>query len=148
MNLVKLARAILVISPSREPLLIGVKIMKTVTQSKSNVKQTEALTRAVTGQSLSNYPQIFRGFMSMGIDESNIKPRENIFTYQAWKALGRQVRKGEHGVKVCTFVPMELKDGKADDGTDKTIVKSKPRTTTVFHISQTDDVKAGKAVSA
>ncbi len=122
--------------------------MNTLTQNKSNVKQTEALTRAVTGQSLSNYPQIFRGFMAMGIAESDILPRENVFTYQAWKALGRQVRRGEHGVKVCTFVPMELKDGKDENGIEKTVVRSKPRMTTVFHISQTDDVNAGKAVSA
>ena len=122
--------------------------MANLTQHKSNVKQTEALTRAVTGQSLSYYPQIFRGFMARGIPEDQIIPRENVFTYQAWKALGRQVRRGEHGVKVCTFVPMELKDGKTDDGADKTVVKSRPRMTTVFHITQTDDVNAGKAVSA
>ena len=86
--------------------------------------------------------------MARGIPEDQIIPRENVFTYQAWKALGRQVRRGEHGVKVCTFVPMELKDGKTDDGADKTVVKSRPRMTTVFHITQTDDVNAGKAVSA
>jgi hypothetical protein len=43
---------------------------------------------------------------------------------------------------------MELKDGKTDDGADKTVVKRRPRMTTVFHITQTDDVNAGKAVSA
>lgn len=119
----------------------------TVTQNKSNVKQTEALTRAVTGQSLSNYPQIFKGFMAQGIAEDNILPRENVFTYQAWKALGRQVRKGEHGVKVCTFIPMELKDGKDENGIEKTVYKSRPRMTTVFHVTQTDNINAGKAVA-
>ena len=113
-----------------------------------NEKQAEALSRAITGQSLSNYPAIIRGFLSRGIPEDQIRPRENVFTYQAWKALGRQVRKGEHGIKVCTFIPMELKDGKTDDGADKTVVKSRPRMTTVFHISQTDDVNAGKAVAS
>jgi len=46
--------------------------MANLTQNKSNVKQTEALTRAITGQSLSNYPQIFRGFKAKGIAEDQI----------------------------------------------------------------------------
>jgi hypothetical protein len=105
-------------------------------------KKREALNRAVFGQSLSNYPAIIQGFESMGIPYEQILPRENIFTFQAWKALGRFVKKGQHGVRVCTFVPMELKDGKTEDGKDKTVVKSKPRMTTVFHISQTDKIGA------
>ena len=56
--------------------------------------------RAVHGQSLSNFPAIFQGFAAKGIPESEIKPRENVFTFNAWKALGRVVRRGEHGVKV------------------------------------------------
>src|SRR5947209_7167074 len=71
--------------------------------------QQEALTRAAAGQSLTNWPAIFAGFTAKGIPESDIRPRENIFTYHAWRALGRQVRRGEHGVKVTTFVPMEKK---------------------------------------
>ena len=118
--------------------------MAILTENKSNVKQTEALSRAVYGQSLSNYPAIINGFEKMGIPYEQILPRENVFTYQAWKALGRQVRRGEHGIRVCTFIPMELKDGKTDDGVDKTVYKSRPHMTTVFHINQTDD---GKAVS-
>src|SRR5579862_3036650 len=75
-------------------------------QSKALQSRQEALTRAVSGQSFSNFPAIFQGFAAKGIPESEIKPRENVFTYQAWKALGRQVRRGEHGVKVVTFVEM------------------------------------------
>jgi hypothetical protein len=33
-----------------------------------------------------------------------------VFTYHAWRALGRQVRRGEHGVKVVTFVTVADKD--------------------------------------
>jgi hypothetical protein len=61
---------------------------------------SEALSRATSGLSMSNYPTIYGGFMEKGIPESEIKPRENVFTYNAWRALGRQVRRGEHGVKV------------------------------------------------
>ena len=73
--------------------------------------QQEALDRAANGQTLSNWPAIFAGFMAKGIAESEIKPRENVFTYHAWRALGRQVRRGEHGVKVVTFVSLA---GKVD----------------------------------
>src|SRR5260370_25637546 len=67
-------------------------------------ERAEALTRAVSGQTMSNYPAIFQGFIAKGIPESEIRPRENVFTFDAWKALGRYVRKGEHGVKVVTFI--------------------------------------------
>jgi hypothetical protein len=111
-----------------------------VAENKRNVneRQAEALSRALIGQSWSNYPAIIQGFMARGIPESEIMPRENVFTYQAWKALGRQVRKGEHGVKVITFIKRDkkVKDTETDEVKIKTY--SMPRTVSVFHISQTD----------
>jgi hypothetical protein len=101
------------------------------------VEQVEALSRAVNGLSLGNYPAIFAGFMAKGIPESEIRPRENVFTYQAWRALGRQVRRGEHGVKVVTFVEMTKED--KETGEKKPF--RRPWTTTVFHISQTDGIE-------
>jgi hypothetical protein len=64
-------------------------------------------------------------------EERGIKatPRVDVFTYNAWLAKGRQVRKGEKGVKIFTFI--EKKDG------SKT-----PRAVTVFHVSQTDSIGA------
>jgi hypothetical protein len=56
---------------------------------------SEALSRATTGQSLSNYPTIYGGFMEKGIPESEIKPRENVFTYNAWRALATFRRKNK-----------------------------------------------------
>jgi N-terminal domain of anti-restriction factor ArdC len=99
----------------------------------------EALTRAVSGQSLSNFPAIFQGFAAKGIPESEIKPRENVFTFDAWKALGRYVRKGEHGVKVVTFIDCRSKETDPDTGERKLI--RRPWTTTVFHVSQTEPLK-------
>ena len=58
----------------------------------------EAYGRAVAGQSVMNYAAIYEGFLAKGIPESEIKPRENVFTFWAWKAVGRRVKKGEHGV--------------------------------------------------
>lgn len=102
--------------------------------------QQEALSRAVSGQSVVNYRDIFEGFMARGIPEQDIKPRENVFTYNAWKALGRQVRKGEHGVKCLTFIQCESKETDTKTGEKKTY--RRPWTTTVFHVSQTDKVQS------
>jgi hypothetical protein len=115
--------------------------------------QQEALTRAASGQSFTNWPAIVEGFLAKGIPASDIRPRENVFTYHAWRALGRQVRRGEHGVKVVTFVSVagkQDKDGVATndiDGTDKAKrgASRRPWTATVFHVSQTDPVQADRA---
>jgi hypothetical protein len=94
------------------------------------LQQTESLNRAKNGDSLLNYPSIMTGFMAKGINPSDIIPRVNVFTYNAWIALGRQVSKGEHGVKVVTWI----------DASDK--ITGNPtklcRSSTVFHISQTE----------
>jgi len=101
--------------------------------------QQEALSRATSNRSLSNWPAIITGFSERGIPESEIQPRVNVFTYQAWKALGRQVRKGEKGVKVFTWIPTS-KDEKQTDGTVKTVEKKFCKAATVFHITQTDSI--------
>ena len=108
-----------------------------------NITQSrlESLKRAVSGQSFSNFPAIFQGFAAKGIPESEIKPRENVFTFEAWKALGRVVRRGEHGVKVVTFIETKSKEVDQDTGEPKVI--RRPWTTTVFHISQTEPIKGG-----
>ena len=103
--------------------------------------QREALVRAVQGQTMSNFPAIFQGFAARGIPESEIKPRENVFTFDAWKALGRYVRKGEHGVKVVTFVTVYSREKDPETGEPKT--SRRPWTTAVFHISQTDAKQGG-----
>src|ERR1700684_3185268 len=103
-------------------------------QGKESQSRQEALTRAVSGQSLTNFPAIFQGFAAKGIPESEIKPRENVFTYEAWKALGRQVRRGEHGVKITTFI--ESKGREIDKDTGERKMVRRPWTTTVFHVSQ------------
>jgi hypothetical protein len=108
------------------------------------VEQVEALSRAVNGLSLGNYPAIFAGFVAKGIPESAIKPRGNVFTYQAWRALGRQVRRGEHGVKVVTFVEMS----KENQETGEKQSFRRPWTTTVFHISQTDAIAESRGGAA
>jgi len=105
--------------------------------------QQQALANARNNASMANYAAIFQGFAEKGIPENQIEPRVNVFTFHAWKALGRQVRKGEHGVKVCTYIPMDKVVEK--DGERKVEAWKAPRMTTVFHISQTDETSAGSA---
>jgi antirestriction protein ArdC len=101
--------------------------------------QINALTNAIQRESTMNYQAIIEGFAAKGIPVDQIIPRENVFTFHAWKALGRCVRKNEHGVKVCTYVECK---GKKDAGTQDSEAKGfkRPSGTTVFHISQTDPI--------
>jgi len=92
--------------------------------------QQEALQRATTSQSFSNYPLIIQGFSERGIPPEQIRPRENIFTFNAWRQLSRTVKKGEKGVQIITWIPCE-KDGEKF---------MRPKTTTVFHITQTQEL--------
>lgn len=107
-------------------------------RSRSAEHQAEALRRATSNLALTNYPAIYQGFIDKGIPEDQIQPRVNVFTFDAWKALGRVVRKGEHGVKVCTFVECGKTVRDPATGEEKQENYKRPWTTTVFHVSQTD----------
>ena len=104
----------------------------------------EALARARGGLSWSNFPAIMAGFTAKGIAEAEIKPRENVLTFHAWGALGRHVRRGEHGVGITTWI--KLAATAKPDGTEDRPARSYCRTATVFHISQTDLDAPDKAI--
>ncbi len=112
-----------------------------MTTNHTTERAREALANAQTGQSAMNYPAIFAGFLERGYDESDIRPRENVFTFAAWKALGRVVKRGEHGVRILTWVPIAEK---TDESTGEVIRPAgrRPRTTTVFHYRQTKALDA------
>ena len=99
--------------------------------------QAEALGRARSGESTANYGAIFRGLMAKGIPESEIEPRVNVLTYHAWRALGRQVRAGEHGVSIISWRDIPAK---IDENTGEILKKGGkiPTGGSVFHISQAD----------
>ena len=97
----------------------------------------EALHRAESGQTLSNFPAIYDGMLAKGILESDILPRQNIFTYRAWQAKGRQVKRGEKGVRVVTWIDITRTDEKSGEETHGRI----PRNAHVFHISQTKELE-------
>ena len=107
--------------------------------------QVEALERARASQALTNYSAIYQGFMAKGIAEADIKPRENVLTFHAWKALGRSVKRGQHGVKVVTFIECSANERDAATGEDQSVSYRRPHTTTVFHISQTEPTSEREA---
>lgn len=100
------------------------------TADERKIMQAEALDRAEHGRTCANDLLIIEGFAARGIDAH---PRKDCFTFNAWRALGRHVRKGEHGVRVAVYVHT---DEVKDDGT--TQAHSYPTSATVFHVSQTD----------
>lgn len=109
-------------------------------------KWNQAYDRAVGSMSVFNYGIIIRGFMAKGIPEEDIRPRENVFTYAAWKAQGRYVKKGEKGVHVVTFTEVKEKQEKKYDDMENEIPQDKaksfrvPSGAVVFHISQTAEM--------
>lgn len=100
----------------------------------STVQHYDALAKARNGESTCNYRAIIDGFLALGIAEVDILPRVNVFTFHAWKALNRCVKKGQHGVKVTTYV----RAANTDKETGETKGFRMPRRTTVFHVSQTE----------
>jgi len=96
----------------------------------------ESLDRAVNSDSLVNIPAIMEGFSKKGINPADILPRVNVFTYGAWQAKGRQVKRGEHGIQCITWI---ISDG-TDKDTGESYSRKFPKKTKVFHISQTDPV--------
>lgn len=100
-------------------------------------KGKKALERVESSQSMANFEQVIEGFLEMGIPEEEILPKENVYTFQAWLGKGRCVRKGEHGVKITTFIPIKRENVSDGDGE----LRMYPKTTTVFHVSQTEKVE-------
>jgi antirestriction protein ArdC len=104
----------------------------------------ESLLNAISRDSTMNYAAIVEGFVEKGISIDQIIPRENVFTFNAWKALGRAVRKGEQGVAIVTFVKCK---GKANAGELAAADGQpgagyvRPVRTHVFHVSQTDPIQ-------
>lgn len=105
-----------------------------------DARNREALARVEQGESFANFPTIYAAFEARGIPTAEILPRVNVLTFNAWKAKGRHVRKGERGVRVVTVVITE------DKTTGET--KSRPSAAYVFHVSQTDETTEGARAMA
>jgi antirestriction protein ArdC len=63
-------------------------------------------------------------------------------SFNQWKERGAQVRRGEHGVPIVFYTPVEIREIEKDEaGKEKVVVKTIPvfRYATVFNISQVDN---------
>ena len=101
-------------------------------------KNAESLARAVGGLSSANYAAILEGFAERGIYDA--EPRQNVFTYNAWQELGRQVMKGQRGIKIHTWIVCQAKKSERQDAGERDTYKRR-KTVAVFHISQTEAKK-------
>jgi len=92
--------------------------------------QMAALERAQNGRVCANDLLIIAAYAARGIDAH---PRLDVFTFAAWKALHRHVRRNEHGVHIASYVRRE--EVKPDGSTEE---HSFPTSAVVFHVTQTD----------
>ena len=95
-------------------------------------KAIDALRRAIEQKPGPNDVLAENAFEARGI----VKPqaRVNIFTFAAWKALGRSVKKGEKSVHVDTWI--SKKKTNEDTGEEET-TGMRPGKAYLFHVSQT-----------
>ena len=106
----------------------------TTTNTNETPEQKAARIEAMT--STANYQTIISGFAARGIDVADIKPRENVFTFDAWIGKGRCVNKGEKSVRIDVWIPYTEKDKETGEESEK---RSR-RVVSVFHISQTREL--------
>jgi hypothetical protein len=95
-------------------------------------QQIEALMRARSGYS-KNDAIVFIEMTERGY--TDVRPRENVFTFNAWKAQGRVVKKGEKGLPIVTWIPCKKQAAAGEEGK-----KLRPKTAHVFHFEQTQAI--------
>lgn len=125
-------------------------VAKTRRQRKPKTSEhyMEALARARAGCSPTNTMIVLTEMQTRGF--TDVRPYENVLTFDAWRGAGRTVKRGEHGTKITVFVPMEVAETDERTGETKTKTITRPRTSVVFHVSQTDPWNGngnGKAVA-
>ena len=103
---------------------------KRVNHAERAAMQAAALGRAREGRTCTNDLLIIASYAAKGIDAH---PRQDVFTFNAWKALHRHVKKGEHGVHIAAYARRE--EVKPDGTTEE---HSFPVAAVVFHVSQTE----------
>lgn len=124
-------------------------VTQTERQRKRMLGDLEALGRGSNRQPNANDMQTILEFSGRGIPTNDIEtcgPDQNVRTYRAWRALGRQVRKGEKSVRLTVWMPQG--DELGPDGERIENRRMRPVSACVFHVSQTDATGNGKAATA
>ena len=129
--------------------------MQTISKQATRSKQTaeerqarnvEALERGSRMGPSSNDGPVVMQFRARGFDNiETFGPRQNVRTYAAWQALGRQVRKGEKSVHCTVWIHGEKDNHNAKTGEIERKSVSFPRSACLFHVSQTDAKNGGAA---
>ena len=128
--------------------------MQTVTKPRRKSRLTEderqarneiSLSNATRFQPISNDVPVISEFATRGIPENEIitlEPGQNVFTYNAWQAKGRQVRKGEKSVSCTVWISVVVKgDPNAiTESKRKDRTRSRMHHASLFHVSQTDEI--------
>lgn len=109
-----------------------------LSESERQAQYVESLNRAQSGSSEKN--EIIAECWAQSRGYENPQARVNLLTYGAWKALRRQVRKGETGCRLETYRPVGPipKPGETDEHGKPKRRRVIPSKTHVFHESQTD----------
>ena len=98
-------------------------------------KMTETQARTFDGHSTANETIVLMELAAKGC--TSCEPYKDIFTYRRWQAQGFQVQKGEHGIKLTTYIPIH----KTDDDGKQVQTGRRPRTTTVFCACQVKPIE-------
>lgn len=113
----------------------------------------EALLRGTRFEPRGNDVAVMAEFSRRGIALDDIQtfgPAQNVRTYRAWRALGRQVQRGERGVRITVYGQAEPGPEVRIDATGAVCEPAAPRrfacSAHVFHITQTAPI--GEAVAA
>lgn len=99
-------------------------------------KYQAALNRASNPRSILNMAAVVEAAQAAGIADA--VPGENVLTFNAWKAKGRVVMKGQKALcKLPVFYSRDVRD--PSSGEVNTI--KRPGSSAVFHISQTEPLR-------
>ena len=97
----------------------------------------EALNRAENPRNLINIKTVLEAAAARGIEGA--EPGKNVLTFNAWKAKGRVVKKGEKALCMLgTFFERQVRDA----GTGEVSRVKQMGRAAVFHISQTKSLGA------
>lgn len=121
------------------------KSRRRLTPDERQARNENSLANASRHAPNSNDIPVIMEFQTRGLSSDKVHtfgPEQNVYTYNAWQAKGRQVRKGERSVRCTVWIPVVVK-GKPDairesDRKDRT--RSRMHNACLFHISQTDPI--------
>ncbi|HEV8670989.1 MAG TPA: ArdC family protein [Candidatus Limnocylindria bacterium] len=68
------------------------------------------------------------------------EPYEDVFTFNRWRAQGRIVRRGEHGIRLTVYITAMRAGEDADGVVDEPRAYRMPKTSHVFCRCQTDEL--------